>query len=190
LVAVWFDRLRLDRMRIGVVQVDQLDSTDVILTLLKGTRTDIIFLSGVSFAGFNIVDSKRLHDTLHIPVIIISREEPDNASVKGALKQHFTDWKTRWELIRRLGKIHAFAPKPSEQPLHFESVGIPAAQAKRIIQAYCVTSRVPEPIRVAGITAKGLGLVGGELPAGRHEVGNAELQRLKVHYREQTGRRL
>jgi endonuclease V-like protein UPF0215 family len=164
LIAVWFDRLRVDRMRIGVVQVDRLDSTDVILRLLKGTRTDVIFLSGVSFAGFNIVDSKRLHDTLHIPIIIVSREEPDNASVKSALKKHFTDWKTRWELIRRLGKIHAFAPKRSEQPLHFESVGIPPAQARRIIQAYCVTSRVPEPIRVAGITAKGLALAGGELP--------------------------
>jgi hypothetical protein len=189
LIAVWFDRFRLDRIRIGVVHVDQLDSTDVILRLLKGTRTDVIFLSGASFAGFNIVDFKRLHDTVHIPIIIISREVPDNASVKRALKKHFTDWKTRWELIRRLGKIHAFAPKPSEEPLHFESVGIPAAQAKRIIQAYCVTSRVPEPIRVAGIAARGLALAGKDLPSCRHEVGNAKLQRLKVHHREQTGRR-
>jgi endonuclease V-like protein UPF0215 family len=176
-------------MRIGVVHVDQLDSTEVILRLLKGTRTDVIFLSGASFAGFNIVDSKRLHDTVHIPIIIISREEPDNASVRRALKKHFTDWKTRWKLIRRLGKIHVFAPKLSERPLHFESVGIRAAQARRIIQAYCVTSRVPEPIRVAGITAKGLALAGSELPTCRHEVGNAELQSLKVHHREQTGRR-
>jgi endonuclease V-like protein UPF0215 family len=189
LIAVWFDRLRLDRIRIGIVRVDQLDSTDVILRLLKGTRTDVIFLSGASFAGFNIVDSKRLHDTVHIPIIIISREEPDNASVKRALKKHFTDWRTRWNLIRRLGKIHAFAPKPSEPPLHFECVGIPVAQARRIIQAYCVTSRVPEPIRVAGITAKGLALAGSELPTCRHEVGNAELQRLKIYHREQTGRR-
>jgi hypothetical protein len=189
LIAVWFDRLRLDRIRIGVVQVDQLDSTDVILRLLKRIRTDVIFLSGASFAGFNIVDFKRVHDTVHIPIIIISREAPDNVSVKRALKKHFADWRTRWELIRRLGKIHAFAPKLSEQPLHFECVGIPAAQAKRIIEAYCVTSRVPEPIRVAGIAARGLALAGNDLPSCRHEVGNAELQGLKVHHREQTGRR-
>jgi endonuclease V-like protein UPF0215 family len=189
LVAVWFDRLRFGGMRVGVVQVDGLDSTDAILRLLKGKRADVIFLSGVSFAGFNVVDSRRLHNTLHIPIIIISREKPDNASVKRALKKHFTDWKARWELIRRLGRIHAFAPKPSEQPLYFESVGIPAAQAKGIIRAYCATSRVPEPIRVAGIIAKGLALAGSELPTCRHEVGNTELQRLKVHYREQAGRR-
>jgi endonuclease V-like protein UPF0215 family len=189
LVAVWFDRLRFDGVRIGAVQVDGLDSTDIILRLLKRTRTDVIFLSGASFAGFNIVDSKRLHNTLHIPIIVISREEPDNASVKRALKKHFIDWKTRWELIRRLGRIHAFAPKPSEQPLHFESIGIPAAHATRIIRAYCITSRVPEPIRVAGIMAKGLRLAGSELPACRHEVGNAELQRLKVQYREKARRR-
>jgi hypothetical protein len=189
LVAVWFDRLTFNGMRVGVVHVDGVDSTDAILRLLKGTRTDVIFLSGASFAGFNIVDSRRLHNTLHIPIIIVSREKPDNASVKRALKKHFTDWKTRWELIRRLGRIHAFAPNPAEQPLHFESVGIPAVQATRIIRAYCVTSRVPEPIRVAGIMAKGLALVGSELPTCRHEVGNTELQRLKVHYREQARRR-
>ena len=189
LVAVCFDRLDFDEARMGVVQVDGLDSTDVILRLLKGTRTAVIFLSGASFAGFNIVDAQRLHNTLHIPIIIISPEKPDNASVKRALKKHFIDWKTRWELICKLGRIHAFAPKPSEQPLHFESVGISATRARRIIRAYCVTSRVPEPIRVAGIMAKGLALAGRELPTCRHEVGNAELQRLKVHYGEQTRRR-
>ena len=188
LVAVWFDRLEFDEARIGIVQVDGLDSTGAILGLLKGTRTTVAFLSGASFAGFNIVDAQRLHNTLHIPIIIISREEPDNASVRRALKKHFTDWSTRWNLIRKLGRIHAFAPKPSEQPLYFESVGIPAALARRIIRAYCVTSRVPEPIRVAGIMAKGLALAGGELPTRRQEVGNAELQRLKVHYGEQTRR--
>jgi len=186
MVAVWFNRLEIDDARIGVVQVDGLDSTDVMLRLLKGTRTTVVFLSGASFAGFNIVDAQRLHNTLHIPIIIISREKPHNASVKRALKKHFTDWRTRWELIRGLGRIHAFAPKPGEQPLHFEAIGITAAQAKRVIRAYCVTSRVPEPIRVAGIMAKGLALAGNELPAGRQEVGNAELQRLKVHYGKQA----
>lgn len=189
LLAVWFDPLEFNGARIGVAQVDGLDSTDVILRLLRGTRTTIVFLSGASFAGFNIVDAQRLHNTLHIPIIIISREKPDNASVKRALKKHFTDWRTRWELIRKLGRIHAFAPKPLEQPLHFESIGITAAQAKRIIRAYCATSRVPEPIRVAGIMAKGLALAGRELLARRQEVRNAELQRLKVHYGQQARRR-
>jgi endonuclease V-like protein UPF0215 family len=189
IIAVWFDRLKFDEVLIGVAQVDGLDSTDVILRLLKGKRTAVLFLSGASFAGFNIVDARRLHKTLHIPIIIISREKPDNASVKRALRKHFPDWKTRWELIRRLGRIHAFAPRPSEQPLHFESIGISPAQARRIILAYCVTSRVPEPVRVAGIMAKGLALTGRELPARRQQVGNAELQRLKVHYGEQTRRR-
>ena len=182
LVAVWFDRLWLESMRIGAVHVDGLDSTDVILRLLKGTRTNMIFLSGVSFAGFNIVDSRRLHNSLHIPIIIVAREKPDNASVRRALKKHFADWKRRWELVHTLGRIHAFAPKQSEQPLHFEAVGIPAAQARKVIQACCVTSRVPEPIRVAGIVAKGLALAGRELATCGHKVGDVKLQRLKIHY--------
>jgi endonuclease V-like protein UPF0215 family len=177
-------------MRVGAVQLDGLDSTDVVLQLLKGTGTDLIFLSGVSFAGFNIVDARHLHNTLHIPIIIVAREKPDNASVRRALKKHFTDWKRRWELVRALGTIHAFSPKPSEQRLHFEAVGIPAAQARKVIQAYSVTSRVPEPIRVAGIIAKGLALAVGELRSRRHEVGNAKPERLKVHHGKQAWRRL
>jgi endonuclease V-like protein UPF0215 family len=190
LVAVWFDGLTLANIRIGVLRVDGLDSTDVIVKLLRRTRTDVIFLSGITFAGFNIVDSTRLHDTFHIPIIVVCREKPNNRSVKRALQKHFTDWKKRWELVRELGRIYSFAPKTSEQPLHFEAVGISAADAKKMISAYCVTSRVPEPIRVAGILAKGLALTGSELAIGRHEVSHAELQRLKVHHRKQARRRL
>lgn len=184
IVAVWFHGLSFHSMRIGTVQVDGLDSTDVILKLLKGTRTDVIFLSGASFAGFNIIDAKRLHDTFHVPVIVISREKPNNDSVERALKRHFADWERRWELVRRLGRIHAFVPKTSEQPLHFEAVGIPLAQARNMIHAYCATSRVPEPIRVAGIVAKGLALAGAELATCRHEVGDAKPECLKVDDRK------
>lgn len=152
-------------MRVGVLQVDALDATDVVLRLLSRTRTDVVFLSGVSFAGFNIVDCECLHNTLHIPVVVISRERPNNASVKRALKKHFPDWKTRWSYVRELGTIHRFAPKAAEQPLYFEALGISAADARRMIRAYCVTSRVPEPIRVAGIMAKGLAITGSELVA-------------------------
>lgn len=173
MVAVWFQGLKFDRMRIVAVQVDGLDSTDVILRLLRRTRTDVIFLSGASFAGFNIVDARRLLDMLHIPVIVISREKPSNVSVKRALKKHFGDWKRRWELVRKLGRVHVFAPRVSEQPLYFEALGIPVAQARTLIQAYCATSRVPEPVRVAGIVAKGLALSGMDLGACREEVGDA-----------------
>ena len=165
IIAVWFNGLIIEHVRVGVVQVDGLDATDVILGLLSGRRADLIFLSGASFAGFNIVNARRLHSMQHIPVIIVSREKPNNASVKRALKKHFADWKIRWQLISGLGRIHAFAPKASERSLYFEAVGISAAAAKRVIRAYCVTSRVPEPIRVAGIMAKGLAVSGSELAA-------------------------
>ena len=96
LVAVWFNGLTIDSVRLGVLHVDALDVTDVILRLVSRIRTDLIFLSGASFAGFNIVDSRRLYTSLRIPIIIVSREKPNNVSVKRALKKHFADWKKRW----------------------------------------------------------------------------------------------
>jgi endonuclease V-like protein UPF0215 family len=163
MIAVWFAGLRLDSVRIAVAKVDSLDVTDAILKLLFKARTDLMFLSGVSFAGFNVVDCKRLYDTLRIPVIVVSREKPNNASVKRALRKHFADWKTRWRFVQELGTIHAYTPQPEEQPLYFEALGISATKVRQIIRAYCVTSRVPEPVRVAGIMAKGLALAGRDL---------------------------
>lgn len=166
LLAVWFTGLRVDQVRLDVLEVDGLNVTDVILRLLSGTATDIIFLSGVSFAGFNIVDARRIFGILHVPIIIVSRDEPDNASVKRALKKHFADWKIRWKYIQALGRIYTFAPKTFEPPLYFEAVGISAARAKGTIRSYCATSRVPEPIRIAGILARGLRLSARELASG------------------------
>jgi len=165
LLGVWFRGLRIHDVRLGVLTVDGLDVTDTMVRLLRHEQPDIIFLSGASFAGFNIIDSKRLHGSLGIPTIVVSRDKPDNASVKLALKKHFADWRARWRLVRELGRIHAFAPVSEEEPLYFEAVGLSAVKAKRIIRAYCVTSRVPEPIRVAGLLAKGLAPAGRELHA-------------------------
>ena len=165
LLGVWFRGLRIHDVRVDVLTVDGLDVTDTMLRLLRHKEPDLIFLSGASFAGFNIIDSKRLHAALGIPTIVVSRDKPDNASVKCALKKHFADWRTRWRLVRELGRIHAFAPVPQEEPLYFETVGLSAVKARRVIRAYCVTSRVPEPIRLAGLLAKGLAPAGHELRA-------------------------
>jgi len=165
LLGVWFRGLRIDDIRVGVLTVDGLDVTDTMLRLLRHRQPDIIFLSGASFAGFNIIDSKGLHSALGIPAIVVSRDKPDNTSVRRALKKHFADWRIRWGLVSELGKIHAFAPISEEEPLYFEAVGLSAEKARRVIRAYCVTTRVPEPIRVAGLLAKGLAPAGGELHA-------------------------
>lgn len=172
------------------MHVDGLDSTDVILRLVSKKPAEILFLSGASFAGFNIVNCRRLHKALHAPVIVVSREKPNNASVRSALRKHFPDWKTRWGLIRQLGRIHAFAPKASDQPLYFEAVGISAVNAKTVMRAYCATSRVPEPVRVAGIVAKGLALAGEDLRSHGHEIDDAQLEALEVHQRKQPWSRL
>lgn len=170
LLAVWLSGFTIQDVRLGIVQVDALDSTDTILRLLSTRRTDVVFLSGASFAGFNVVDCRWLHAILRVPLVVISRDKPNNASVKSALKKHFPDWKIRWRLVQNLGRIHTFAPKASEQPLYFEAVGVSPSTAKMLIRAYCVTSRVPEPVRVAGIMAKGLSLTSDELRGYSHEI--------------------
>lgn len=156
LAAVLFEGTRIVALRLGKIAIDGLDATATLIRLLKGLKFDTIFLSGISFAGFNLIDPSRIHLAYRKPVIIISGGRPDNRSVRRALRLHFEDWKTRWTIVRKLGAIYRVRSCAAEPPLFFEVVGTSAYRARRLIKDSAKLSRLPEPVRVAGLVAKGL----------------------------------
>jgi len=127
-----------------------------LIRLLKGFSFDAIFLSGVSFAGFNLIEPFRVCMAYRKPVIIISGRRPNNRSVRRALRLHFEDWKARWATIRKLGPIYSVRSCAAEPPLFFEVVGTSVDRARRLIKESAKLSRLPEPVRVVGLVAKGL----------------------------------
>jgi endonuclease V-like protein UPF0215 family len=141
---------------VGLVQVDGTDANRVLMKLLKRMRYDVIMLSGISFAGFNVVDIGNLAASTQRPVIAITGEKPDNQAVRVALRDHFTDWENRWRMIRAAGRVHRFKPHREDPTLYFEVRGGSTAAAKRWVAATAKISRLPEPIRVARIVARGL----------------------------------
>lgn len=156
LVAVLFQNLQILDLRVGRIQVDGRDANRVLASLLKSLRFDVIFLSGISFAGFNLVDIAQLARTTRKPVIAISGEKPDNMSVLKALRMHFSDWEERWRMVRHAGELYSFKPISKEPELYFEVKGAPPSFARKTIASTAMISRLPEPIRVARILARGV----------------------------------
>jgi len=156
LLAVLLKGSRIDGLRRGVIHIDGVDANSVLSSLLKGFRYDAVMLSGISFAGFNLIDIKKLALHLHKPVIAVIREKPNNRAVRNALRKHFTDWEQRWAMVKHAGQLHSCKPVPEEPKLYFEVRGGSSTVARRMIMASSFISRLPEPVRVAGILAKGL----------------------------------
>ena len=156
LVAVLLEGSRIVDLRLGKVEIDGLDAGRTLLSLLKPLRFDVVMLSSVAFAGFNVVDIKRLARSIRKPVIAIIREKPNNTAVRIALQKHFDDWSARWKAVKDAGRIYSCKPVPDEPRIYFEVSGGSAALARRVIVSTACISRLPEPVRVAGAIARGL----------------------------------
>ncbi len=156
LCGVEMEASRIIDIRLTRIQVDGLDATLELLKLMADFDGDAVILGGITFAGFNIVDPVRVHIVTGRPVIVYSGEEPDNESVLNALKTHFHDWQERWKIIQSAGPIHTTKPFPREPPVYFEVVGNTKEWAEKVLRTSAMVSRIPEPVRVAGIVARGL----------------------------------
>lgn len=143
-------------VKIGRVQVDGLDGTREALRLLIGLPKRPILLSGVTFGGFNIIDPRVLRSKRKVPVIVVTGSRPSNARMKRALVRHFPDWQERWKIISKLGPLRRIKTMREEPPLYYKSFGCSNNTARTILMKTCFVSRLPEPLRVAGIIARGL----------------------------------
>lgn len=149
---------RIDCIRLSSIEVDGFDATEKLLDMLCGLDFEAVILSGITFAGFNIIDPYAILQETGIPVVVYSGKSPDSLSMLSALKKHFQDWDRRWGIIERLGPIHQTKPRPSEPPVYFEVLGGSATWAEDVLTSSALVCRVPEPVRVAGLIARGVSL--------------------------------
>jgi uncharacterized protein len=115
-----------------------------------------VFLSGVTFGGFNLINPRTIFEQRNVPVIVVTGSRPINRAVKRALVRHFPDWKARWKIINSLGPIRRIRTIRDEPPIYYEHFGCSSVEASRFLSALSMVSRIPEPLRVAGIVARGL----------------------------------
>ena len=156
LVAALLEGPHLQHVHTTQITVDGIDATTQALKLLKGWKPVPIFLSGVTFAGFNLIDPHILQKEFRVPVIVVVGSRPDNRAVKRALVKHFPDWKRRWKIINSLGPLRNVQTNPDEPQIHYEAVGCSPIESANLLRSTSYVSRIPEPVRVAGLLARGL----------------------------------
>ena len=156
LAAVLFRGLEIEDVKFTKITVDGLDATKELSELLREWEFATVLLAGVSFAGFNVINPTAIHEKFEKPIIIVTRTKPDNKAVRRALQRHFKDGRIRWEVFEKLGSFHKVAVLDDEPPIYVETIGADVKWTCNLIQALSVCCRVPEPIRVARLIARGV----------------------------------
>ena len=148
----------LVKAKIGRIIVDGLDATSTASRLVSSLRfrESPILLAGATFAGFNIINPKVLQRRFRTPTIVVIGSRPNNRAVKRALVRHFPDWKRRWRILSSLGPLRQVRTSRNEGPIFYEAFGCEDNEARKILKQWAYVSRVPEPLRVAGLVARGL----------------------------------
>ena len=158
LVAVQLSGPHLVTARASWIMVDGLDATSAASEMLSSlsARDCPILLAGATFGGFNIINPRVLQRKFRTPTIVVIGSRPDNRAVKRALVKHFPDWRRRWRILSSLGPLRQARTFRNEGPIFYEAFGCEDNEARRILTEWSYVSRIPEPLRVAGLVARGL----------------------------------
>ncbi len=157
LVMTSCEGLNLTAIRLGTISVDGLDGTEVTLKCVRslGITHSAIFLDGVTYAGFNIVDPEVIHSEISVPVIAIFKHSLNLKSIRDALMKNFDDWLDRYKVIEKsYRKVYEVTtPKGN---LLISCTGISNANAFNVLLSLQKINQYPEPLRIADVIASGL----------------------------------
>lgn len=135
------------------VDYDGLDATEKIASSINKSRHKdqlrAVMTDGITFAGFNMVDIKKLSQQTGLPVIVIQRTKPQMEEFMAALKR-YGDFEARKNMVQNAGPIHEFGK------IFFQFAGISKKESEEIISLSTTRGNIPEPLRVAHIIASGL----------------------------------
>jgi len=146
--------LRIDGVGFGTVTVGGMDGTDSILSLVKKLeRCDIsvLLLGGCVISWYNIIDPYRLYKELNIPVICVTYEA--SKGLEADIGNHFPGDPDRISMYLSLGERFPVALKTG-RTIYIRSWGITDADAAKICDDFTYDGKVPEPVRVARLSAR------------------------------------
>jgi endonuclease V-like protein UPF0215 family len=139
------------------VAIDGLDATEQLALMINGSphrkQLRLVMLNGITFAGFNVVDIKKLNLATGLPVVVLTREKPDLAAICEALT-NLPRSEERWEMVLEAGEIHEVTCKGKR--IYMELAGLLLVDARKIVELTSTRSSFPEPLRVAHLIASGI----------------------------------
>jgi len=147
----------IDGSIFDITAIEGDDATEKILQMYYNlNRPDVNYLliSGLIISMYNIVDIKKIHSLLRLPVIGVTYR--DSLGVEESIKFHFPNsFESKLENYARLGKREKIILKNnSEIFVRFE--GCSLHDIKYLLNKLTLQGSVPEPLRIAKILAKSL----------------------------------
>jgi endonuclease V-like protein UPF0215 family len=149
----------LDGVMHTKVEVDGFDATEKIASMIINSphhkQLRVIMLNGITFAGFNVVNIKELSKEVKLPVIAVTREQPNFTEIREALK-NLPESEERWKAIQSAEKMFEVSTRSENEKVYMQTSGILEGDARKILQLTSTRSSVPEALRVAHLIASGI----------------------------------
>jgi len=149
----------LDGVMHTKVKVDGLEATEKIASMIRNSphykQLRVIMLNGVTIAGFNVVDIKKLNADTGLPVIAVTRDKPNFDEIREALKK-LPKSEERWKAILNAGELYEVPIRGGKSRVYMQTSGISEEDARKILQLTSTRSYIPEALRVAHLIASGL----------------------------------
>lgn len=143
----------MDGLLSTYVKQDGSNATTKLISLVNRAKfkpqLQCILLNGIALGGFNVVDIKKLWQKTKLPVICVIRAMPDLKKIRQALS-HVSGAQRKWSLI-----LHAPPIKKIDQ-VYCQWVGIHEEKVCKIIAISTTHGKIPEPLRIAHIIARGI----------------------------------
>ncbi|MFH1641469.1 MAG: DUF99 family protein [Nanoarchaeota archaeon] len=134
------------------VRIDGNNATSKLIEMINNTKfkpqLQCIFLDGIAFGGFNVIDITELNKKTRIPVVVVIRKKPDIDNIKQVLIK--INKKNKIMLIDKAGEPVKIGK------IFVQFKGMSLDQVKNVLKITCTRSLIPEPIRTAHLIAQGI----------------------------------
>lgn len=155
IVGVVFAGARFDGVVSGRIRRDGANAARVMAGLIRDGRfaehVGLVMLQGIAVGGFNVVDVFALSRDTALPVLVVADRAPNMEAIRGALLTRVPGGARKWKIIERLG------PMERVEGVYVQRVGISLEDAAAVVRRFAINGRLPEPVRVAHLIARGVG---------------------------------
>ncbi len=147
----------IDGFVFGSATIDGDDATNTILQMyadLKRPDISYVLISGLIISLYNIIDIKKIHESLKIPIIGVTYHDSDG--IEDSIKHHFPDsYKSKIKHYQKLG-IRKKITLHTSSEVFVRKEGCTLHDVKYLLNKLTLQGSIPEPLRVAQLLAKSM----------------------------------
>ncbi len=143
----------VEAVAIGEFPVDGSGATQYLADWITGLRSrpmlQGVMLGGITIAGLGLVDIPSLSERLGLPILVVTRHNPDNAELRQALKT--VGLLDRLPILDRTPRAYRVA-----EGLFLAHAGGTRVEAEKTVCATLAKARLPEPLRIAHLIGRAI----------------------------------